>query len=72
MLENIATAIGAVIMLMVVVIVVSLVVAVPVYYLWNWLMPSIFDIKAVSLWEAWGLAVLSGFFFKSSAASKSK
>jgi len=37
--------------------------------LWNWLMPVIFSLPAISFWQAWGLVVLSHIFFKSSPHS---
>lgn len=36
-----------------------------VMWLWNWLMPVIFGLPAISFWQAWGLVVLSHIFFKS-------
>jgi hypothetical protein len=34
-----------------------------VMLLWNWLMPEIFGLKAVSYWQAWGLLLLSCCLF---------
>jgi len=31
--------------------------------LWNWLMPELFGLKAISYWQAIGLLVLSWIFF---------
>ena len=31
--------------------------------LWNWLMPDIFGLRAISYWQAFGLLVLSWIFF---------
>ena len=39
--------------------------ALPVWMLWNWLMPNIFSLPAVTLAQAFGLLLLSGFFFSS-------
>ncbi len=33
-------------------------------WLWNWLMPEIFGLPAISFWQAWGLVVLSHILFK--------
>lgn len=33
-------------------------------WLWNWLMPEIFGLKAITYWQAWGLILLSAIFFK--------
>ena len=43
-----------------------------VMLLWNWLMPSIFHLREINFWEAWGLAWLCGILFKGSSSSSSK
>lgn len=50
----------------------SLVLSLPVMWLWNWLVPSIFSLREIGWGEAWGLLILSGFLFKSSSSSSSK
>jgi hypothetical protein len=52
--------------------VVAVLVSVPVWLLWNWLMPSIFGLKTISWMQALGLSVLCGLLFKSSASSSGK
>ena len=37
--------------------------SVAVWILWNWLMPTLFGLPAVSLWQALGLLVLSRILF---------
>lgn len=39
--------------------VVMLIVGFPVMILWNWLMPAIFGIKAITFWQAIGLQLLA-------------
>ena len=34
-----------------------------VMLLWNWLMPSIFSLKAITYWQAFGLTVLAKLVF---------
>lgn len=52
--------------------VVSVILAIPVWLLWNWLCPTIWGWPDVSLLQAWGLLLLCGFLFKpSSTSSKS-
>ena len=36
-----------------------------VMWLWNWLMPDIFNLSEISYWQAWGLVLLAHIFFKS-------
>jgi hypothetical protein len=38
----------------------------PTMLLWNWLMPEIFGLKVITFWQAFGLNMISGIFFKSS------
>ena len=51
---------------------IALLVSIPVWLLWNWLMPAIFGLKTISWLQALGLAVLCGLLFKSSNSSSSK
>lgn len=46
-------------------ILVSLVCALPVMWLWDWLMPTIFGLKEITMFQAWGLSALCGLLFKS-------
>lgn len=45
---------------------------IPVFYLWNWLMPAIFGLKTITFWQAVGLTFLCSFLFKSTISSESK
>lgn len=47
----------------------SLIAAVFMYFLWNWLMPDIFGLKIITYWQAWGLCFLCSMLFKSSCSS---
>jgi hypothetical protein len=44
--------------------------ALPIMLLWNWLMPIIFGITAISFWQAFGVGLLSSLLFKSSVKKK--
>ena len=37
--------------------------AFPLMWLWNWLMPEIFGLINIGYWQAFGLGLLSWFFF---------
>ena len=50
----------------------GLVLAMPVYFLWNWLIPVLFRGPEVTLFQAWGLVILCGLLFKSGGANVSK
>lgn len=42
----------------------------PTYFLWNWLMPDIFNLPKVSVLQALGLNLLSGVLFGSVRSKK--
>ena len=37
----------------------------PVMFLWDWLMPTLFGLPEITWLQAWGLMVLCGFFCSS-------
>jgi hypothetical protein len=43
--------------------------AVPTMLLWDWLMPELFGLKEVTLFQAWGLNFLCGMLFKNHTSS---
>lgn len=45
-------------------VVLSLVMAAPTMWLWDWLMPQLFGLKEITLFQAWGLNFLCGLLFK--------
>lgn len=51
---------------------ISLILALPVMWLWNATLPEMFGFKEIGLWMAWKLAFLSSLLFKSSNVSTSK
>lgn len=46
----------------------SLLFALPVMWLWNWLMPEIFGLVEIGFWQALGLNLLSGFLFNQNSS----
>jgi hypothetical protein len=46
-------------------VILAVILALPTMLLWNWLMPPIFGIKAITFWQALGINLLCGFLFKS-------
>lgn len=48
----------------------ALILAVPTWLLWNWLMPIIFGLKEITIFQAWGIMVLSNILFKTSITKK--
>ena len=45
--------------------------ALPTMLLWNWLMPMLFHVPAITLVQAWGVNALCAILFKSSSVSES-
>jgi hypothetical protein len=41
-----------------------LVLSIPTMLFWDWLIPTIFGLKEVTLFQAWGLNFLSAILFK--------
>ena len=57
------------------VVVVGALLALPVMWLWNGVMPNLFVanvVKQIDFWNAWGLLILCGLLFKTSVSSESK
>jgi len=50
----------------------SLLGSVPVYFLWNWLMPKLFGLGQVTFMEAMGLLLLASCLFQSRSSASSK
>lgn len=44
--------------------------AIPTMLLWDWLMPELFGLGEITLFQAWGMNMLSGILFKSKSMSK--
>lgn len=42
---------------------VAVLMAFPTMWLWNWLMPEIFDLPQIGFWRALGLNLLCGILF---------
>jgi hypothetical protein len=46
------------------VVVIAILLALPTMFLWNWLMPTIFGLIKINFWQALGINLLTGIFFK--------
>ena len=42
--------------------------AFPLMWLWNWLMPILFELPEISFWQSLGIGMLSGFLFKNTGS----
>ena len=58
--------VGVVVLYMVVM---AVIMALPTMWLWNWLMPEIFGLKTIGVFQALGLNLLCSILLKSRAAA---
>jgi hypothetical protein len=42
----------------------------PLQLLWNWLMPTIFNLPMITFWQAFGLNILAGILFRTNVNIK--
>ena len=56
--------IGSVVSIVGLTILLGLVCGLPVMWLWDWLMPTLFGLKEITLFQAWGLMALCSLLFK--------
>lgn len=62
---NVYKFIGAIILALFTIFVIALIFAYPTMWLWNWLMPTIFGLTKITVWQALGLSMLSGLLIRS-------
>jgi hypothetical protein len=48
----------------------AILLALPLQLLWNWLMPTLFNLPMITFWQALGLNIMSGILFKSNVNIK--
>lgn len=53
------------------IVVVALFMALPTMWLWNWLMPDLFNLIEIGFWQALGINFLCGILFKGANSSSS-
>lgn len=64
MKENILIAVGGFFVGIGLIICFSLLISIPVMLLWDWLMPILFGLKEITLFQAWGISCFSSILFK--------
>jgi hypothetical protein len=67
-MDKIITAIGTFFVVLTLLFILALIMAIPTYFLWNWLMPTIFAVKEITLFQAWGIIFLCAVLFKNSSS----
>jgi len=69
---DVATKIGVALAAILIAGILSVIMAFPVKWLWNWLMPEIFGLPVISVLQAWGLSMLSSLLLKPSPTKVEK
>lgn len=62
-MKNIVEIVGIIVVSLFVVVGLDFLLAIPTMYLWNWLMPKLFNLTTVTYWQAWGLSLLASLLF---------
>ena len=70
MKENILVAVGAFFIGIGLILIFSVLTALPVMLLWDWLMPTLFGLKEITLFQAWGVNFLCCMLFKGNSYNK--
>jgi hypothetical protein len=63
-MDTIGTIIAGVIIAFVIIAIASILGAIPLYFLWNWLMPIIFGLTQITFLQAIGINFLAAVLFK--------
>jgi hypothetical protein len=69
---DVATKIGVALAAILITGILSVIMAFPVKWLWNWLMPEIFGLPVISVLQAWGMSMLSSLLLKPSPTKVEK
>lgn len=64
MKNNILTVIGGVVVFVAMFIGICFLAALPTYWLWNWLMPTLLGLRSITLVQAVGVNLLAGILFR--------
>lgn len=70
-MNNFFTNLVAFIVALVFVAIFALILAFPVMWLWNWIMPAVFGLIKITFWQALGINLLCGFLFRGTTTVKS-
>jgi hypothetical protein len=60
----------AVLLIVGLIVLAAILLALPLQLLWNWLMPTLFNLPMITFWQALGLNIMSGILFKSNVNIK--
>ena len=60
----------AILMIVGLIVLAAILFALPLQLLWNWLMPTIFNLPMITFWQAFGLNMLAGILFRTNVNIK--
>ena len=63
-MDNIIETIGSILTAILIIVLIAAILGFPLMWLWNWLMPGIFNLPEITFWEALGLNALSSILIK--------
>ena len=67
-MDYISKWLSEVIAISIIAIIMALIMAIPVMFLWDWIMPALFGLGTITLFQAWGLSVLCALLFKNNSS----
>ena len=70
MMKTITDTIVAILTAILIIALIALILGFPLMWLWNWLMPGIFNLPEITFWQALGLNALSTILFKQQTIKK--
>lgn len=68
-LEKVGKALGVVLLTIILVGFIAILEGIPVYFIWNWLMPEIFGLTKITFTQAVGIAFLCRLLFSSNSSN---
>ena len=71
-MKDFAEILGLLVMGVFGIILIAVLTALPVMWMWNYLMPDLFGLKTIDFWQALVLSGLCGTLFKPNSSSSSK
>ena len=51
------------------IVLIGLLLTIPTYFLWNWIMPDVFGMNKITMIQALGITMLSGILFSNKTGS---
>jgi hypothetical protein len=71
-IQGVLMAVGGLLVVALTMFIVGGLLAWPIFWIWNYMMPELFDLPVITWWQAFWGNFLCGLLFKSSIVSQSK